>query len=122
MLENIPNAEEKKELRKYFQKNYEKWFMELRHGFNLLFYGVGSKKGIVEEFVTKCCLDGPQFIIHGFSPTISIKEILLRISQEITGKTTSLHRDPVICAQKITSQSDKESKEPEPSLSQRTKR
>ncbi len=47
---------------------------------------VGSKKAIVEEFVTNCCLDGPSLLCMAFSAIVSIKGILLRISQKITGK------------------------------------
>lgn len=33
-----------------YKKFYSRWYSELQNGFNLLFYGVGSKKSMILDF------------------------------------------------------------------------
>ena len=53
-LETMRNPANKKlkneQLDRWRREEYEKWIIELKSGFNLLFYGVGSKKSVLEDF------------------------------------------------------------------------
>ncbi|CAF1005094.1 unnamed protein product [Adineta ricciae] len=56
---------------------FEEWFRYLRAGFNVLLHGVGSKKSLLSLFFKKYLKNEYlTFIIHGFMPNISIKQVL----------------------------------------------
>eukprot|EP01083_Nonionella_stella_P144680 452132_1 len=74
---------EKRNLTKQYESEFEKWYLDLKSDFNLLFYGVGSKKLLLQKFVRKFCTDGPLYIVNGYFPAVSIRDILKEISREI---------------------------------------
>merc|ERR1719491_2437026 len=58
---------------------YRKWLIELKSGFNLLFYGVGSKKEVLEDFVTLFCCHDPRGItlrVNGFLDEVTMKVVI----------------------------------------------
>jgi len=60
-------------------ESYGKWLVELKSGFNLLFYGVGSKKSVLEDFGKLFCCRDPNGItirVNGFSDDLSLRAIL----------------------------------------------
>ncbi|TFK49341.1 DNA replication origin binding protein [Heliocybe sulcata] len=62
--------------REYFG-NY---LRELEAGFNILFFGFGSKRDILNEFaVETCAKQGHVVIVNGFQPNFSIKDMLSSI-------------------------------------------
>ncbi|CEP10219.1 hypothetical protein [Parasitella parasitica] len=66
-------------------QHFPQWFFELQSGFNLLFYGYGSKRNLLNEFAKTALTDGPMIVVNGFFPTISIKDILLKITAGALG-------------------------------------
>ena len=67
-------------------EKYQKWLIELKSGFNLLFYGVGSKKNVLEDFgKTFCCRDpeGVTLRVNGFFDDLSMKDIVDRLCDVI---------------------------------------
>jgi origin recognition complex subunit 2 len=54
---------------------FSQWSFELSQGFNLLFYGVGSKRDLVMEFVEQA-LDLTTLVVNGYNPATTLKEIL----------------------------------------------
>ena len=71
-----------------FSTNFEQWNMQLRNGFNLLFYGVGSKRKLVSRFAAECLTftvddEGKKFhgsgipviSIDGYKPKINLKTV-----------------------------------------------
>jgi origin recognition complex subunit 2 len=66
-------------LNDFYVGMYSQWLFELMNGYNLLFYGYGSKKDFIDKFVQEELNDYPVLIVNGYVPTITIKEILLNI-------------------------------------------
>ncbi|KAI7894298.1 origin recognition complex subunit 2-domain-containing protein [Mucor mucedo] len=69
------------------KQHFPQWFFELHSGFNLVFYGYGSKRNLLNEFAQSSLTDGPLIVVNGFFPSISIKDILLKISAGALGTT-----------------------------------
>ncbi|CDZ96794.1 Origin recognition complex, subunit 2 [Phaffia rhodozyma] len=59
---------------------FDTWLLELYEGFNLLFYGFGSKRQTLNEFAeTKLSEDGDVIVLNGLFPKIGIRDLLNRI-------------------------------------------
>ncbi|KAI8992127.1 origin recognition complex subunit 2-domain-containing protein [Mycotypha africana] len=95
ILEKAPSKhkEEVLTLSNMHRQFFSQWYFELHSGFNLLFYGYGSKRNLLNEFAQTCLTEGPLIVVNGFFPSVSIKDILLKITAgalELTGPTGSL--------------------------------
>ncbi|KAJ8947492.1 hypothetical protein NQ318_009795 [Aromia moschata] len=55
---------------------FSKWVFLLNENFNILVYGLGSKRNILNQFHTEYLKDSPVIVVNGFFPTLSIKSIL----------------------------------------------
>lgn len=71
------------------KQHFSQWFFELHSGFNLVFYGYGSKRNLLNKFAQASLTDGPLIVVNGFFPSISIKDILLKITAGALGTTGS---------------------------------
>ncbi|CAF4078507.1 unnamed protein product [Rotaria sordida] len=89
---------------------FDEWFRYLRAGFNILLHGVGSKKSLVSLFFKKYLKNEYlTFIINGFLPNITIKQVLQTIcSCPEININQSNHNDE--CIQDIIKKIEKESK------------
>ena len=84
VLSNPSNPELKKSLyENVYRKQYLRWFIQLRSNFNLLFYGIGSKKQLLDEYCYHYLIDGPLIIVNGYFPQITIKLILNKVYDKI---------------------------------------
>ncbi|KAF9435963.1 Origin recognition complex subunit 2 [Entomortierella beljakovae] len=63
-----------------YEEQFPQWYFELMSGFNLLIYGYGSKRQLLTKFATTILTDAPLIIVNGYFPTLTIKEILDKIS------------------------------------------
>ncbi|KAG8705912.1 Origin recognition complex subunit 2, partial [Ceratobasidium sp. 395] len=77
------------------------WLTELLEGFNLLFYGFGSKRVLVNEFATEqCAEEGHVIVVNGYLPNVGTADILSSIEQipglvehsKLEGGSTAEHR------------------------------
>ncbi|KAG8681309.1 Origin recognition complex subunit 2, partial [Ceratobasidium sp. 395] len=77
------------------------WLTELLEGFDLLFYGFGSKRVLVNEFATEqCAEEGHVIVVNGYLPNIGTADILSSIEQipglvehsKLEGGSTAEHR------------------------------
>ncbi|KAF9081381.1 Origin recognition complex subunit 2 [Mortierella sp. AD031] len=87
------HAQEMEMLRLLYEEQFSQWFFELVSGFNLLIYGYGSKRQLLTQFATSMLTDAPLIIVNGYFPTVTIKEILDKISStalKYTGPTGTL--------------------------------
>lgn len=50
--------------------------MELQAGFNLCFYGFGSKRAVLRDLAMRQLTDGPVVEINGFMPGPKLKKAL----------------------------------------------
>lgn len=81
ILEKIPDKHitEKKALSELYKSQFSQWYLELRSGFNILFYGYGSKKELLDEFSEVYLRDQPLIVINGFYPKLDIVETFMQI-------------------------------------------
>ena len=61
----------------YCQNLFSRYMCELKEGFNILCYGLGSKRRILNEFATThCSKQGHVIIGNGFQPDFNLKDLL----------------------------------------------
>eukprot|EP01147_Barroeca_monosierra_P000621 gene621-3931_t len=80
--------------------NFPIWWQQLKAGFNLLFYGAGSKKALLAEFAEMYLLDYCVITINGYFPSLNIKQILNDITSNVM-RATAAPRDIVDHAKAI---------------------
>ncbi|XP_048887516.1 origin recognition complex subunit 2 [Brienomyrus brachyistius] len=78
-----PYSDEIQQLNKEHENQFSKWILQLQLGFNLLFYGLGSKKLLLETFRTTMLQDTTHLVVNGFFPSITLKSILGSITEEL---------------------------------------
>ncbi|XP_051529304.1 origin recognition complex subunit 2 isoform X2 [Myxocyprinus asiaticus] len=76
-------AEEIHQLNAKHEKNFNKWMLQLHMGFNILIYGLGSKKLLLEKFRTSMLSDYDHLVVNGFFPSITLKSILNSITGDV---------------------------------------
>ena len=60
---------------------FRRFLLELEQGFNLLFYGYGSKRALLNRFATEVCSKrGHVVVLNGSQPKVSIKDLLTAIA------------------------------------------
>ncbi|KAJ2472814.1 Origin recognition complex subunit 2 [Coemansia sp. RSA 2322] len=72
-------------LEQLHHRQFRQWYFELSCGFNLLFYGYGSKRRLINSLATELAADAPAVIINGFFPTLNFKQSLEKVVSEIIG-------------------------------------
>ncbi|KAL0269049.1 UNVERIFIED_CONTAM: hypothetical protein PYX00_010789 [Menopon gallinae] len=60
---------------------FPKWDFILQQNFNLLLYGVGSKKEIVKKFVERFAKKHPVIVVNGYFPDVTVREITDKVCQ-----------------------------------------
>ena len=60
--------------------HFNEWFFKLHAGFNLLFYGYGSKRRLINDFCASSLTDGIVLMINGFFPSITVKASLSKLA------------------------------------------
>ncbi|KAF8318996.1 ORC2-domain-containing protein [Clavulina sp. PMI_390] len=82
-----------KALRAKHEAQYNRWIFELSQGFNLIFYGFGSKLHLLNNLARKCLARGHAVIVNGFwSPSVTLKTVLDAIEEQIP-EIVSAHED-----------------------------
>ncbi|XP_059612059.1 origin recognition complex subunit 2 [Phlebotomus argentipes] len=81
----LPEAHETaiKELQNEYKSFFRKWLCTLSEGFNILLYGLGSKRNIMSEFHQEMLQDQQVVVVNGFFPSLTIKDILSSIICDI---------------------------------------
>ncbi|KAG8955902.1 Origin recognition complex subunit 2 [Tulasnella sp. 424] len=79
-LELQKHAAELSKLMESHVELFPRFAMELAAGFNLLFYGYGSKRNVLNRFARECLAKkGDVAVLNGFKPGVGVKELLDRI-------------------------------------------
>lgn len=66
-----------------YKKLFPKWLYILNQGFNVLLYGLGSKKQLLETFHSIHLMNETVMVVNGFFPSLTIKDILNTICNDI---------------------------------------
>lgn len=77
------NQEEKDLLFEEYTEQFSKWMHQLSRGFNILLYGLGSKRHLLESFRSEYLTEFYHVVINGFFPSLTIRHILNAISEEV---------------------------------------
>ncbi|XP_054978637.1 origin recognition complex subunit 2 isoform X2 [Sorex araneus] len=85
LLSKVPPSfsAELKQLNQRYEQLFHKWMLQLHLGFNVVLYGLGSKRDLLERFRTTMLQDSIHIVINGFFPGISVKSILNSITEEV---------------------------------------
>ncbi|KAJ2348024.1 Origin recognition complex subunit 2, partial [Coemansia sp. RSA 2618] len=85
ILAKVP-TKHKKELallESLHRRQFRQWYFELSCGFNIVFYGYGSKRRLINTFASQVGTDAPVAIINGYFPTLNLKQTLEKIAVEV---------------------------------------
>ncbi|NWX40764.1 ORC2 protein, partial [Steatornis caripensis] len=76
-------AAEIKELNQQHECLFSKWMLQLHLGFNVVLYGLGSKRDLLEKFRTSMLQDSIHLVVNGYFPSITVRSILNSITEEV---------------------------------------
>ncbi|KAK3877687.1 hypothetical protein Pcinc_017622 [Petrolisthes cinctipes] len=71
--------------------NFPRWMTYLCEGFSIFLYGLGSKKQLLSKFQQEYLSDYDHIVINGFFPSLTLKNILNNIIEDILEHTGGLH-------------------------------
>ncbi|XP_042332728.1 origin recognition complex subunit 2 isoform X2 [Sceloporus undulatus] len=85
LLNKVPVAfaAEREVLTKQHETLFYKWMLQLHLGFNIVLYGLGSKKDLLENFRIALLQNSVHIVVNGFFPSITVKSILNSITEEV---------------------------------------
>ncbi|NXG48307.1 ORC2 protein, partial [Psilopogon haemacephalus] len=76
-------ADEIKTLNQQHENLFSKWMLQLHLGFNIVLYGLGSKRDLLEKFRTAVLEDSVHLVVNGYFPSITIRSVLNSITEEV---------------------------------------
>ncbi|KAM6268547.1 origin recognition complex subunit 2 [Porphyrio hochstetteri] len=79
----VAYADEIKELNQQHESLFDKWMLQMHLGFNIVLYGLGSKRDLLETFRTSLLQDTVHLVVNGYFPSITVKSILNSITEEV---------------------------------------
>lgn len=59
-----------------YEKQFPKWTLELAEGFNILLYGFGSKRGVLNRFAESARKEGNVIVANGYDTAVSLPDIV----------------------------------------------
>ncbi|KAH0621637.1 hypothetical protein JD844_023161 [Phrynosoma platyrhinos] len=85
LLNKVPVAfaAEREVLSKQHETLFYKWMLQLHLGFNIVLYGLGSKRELLENFRISLLQNSVHIVVNGFFPSITVKSILNSITEEV---------------------------------------
>ncbi|KAG5356160.1 Origin recognition complex subunit 2 [Yarrowia sp. B02] len=85
------HADQKKMLQNAYRGMFSQWMFELKEGFSLLFYGLGSKRELLTDFVCeKVDADIPILVINGYNASVQFKSVLNSVVDILYEKNPAL--------------------------------
>lgn len=66
-----------------YKSYFPKWLYILNEGYNLLLYGLGSKRQLLQSFHRSVLSQQTVLVINGFFPSLTLKDILDSITNDI---------------------------------------
>ncbi|NWX32091.1 ORC2 protein, partial [Notiomystis cincta] len=85
LLKNAPlaYAAEIRDLNQQHESLFSKWMLQLHLGFNIVLYGLGSKRDLLEKFRTSLLQDSVHLVVNGYFPSMTVRSILNSITEEV---------------------------------------
>ena len=91
LLARIPDrhAQEIENLQKVHRQQFTQWKFEVDNGYNILLFGYGSKRTLVEAFATEELAEEMSvLVVNGYFPTLSLETILSEILEHVGAPVT----------------------------------
>ncbi|NWV42707.1 ORC2 protein, partial [Grantiella picta] len=79
----VAYAAEIRDLNQQHESLFSKWMLQLHLGFNIVLYGLGSKRDLLEKFRTSLLQDSVHLVVNGYFPSITVRSILNSITEEV---------------------------------------
>ncbi|RKO98469.1 hypothetical protein CXG81DRAFT_5979, partial [Caulochytrium protostelioides] len=79
------HAEEHAQLAALYARLYPQWRFEASQGYNLVFYGYGSKQRVVNRFAQTAFPDHYRLVVNGFMPSVSLAAVLGTLQTRLIG-------------------------------------
>ncbi|NXU14862.1 ORC2 protein, partial [Pardalotus punctatus] len=76
-------ATEIRDLNQQHESLFSKWMLQLHLGFNIVLYGLGSKRDLLEKFRMSLLQDSVHLVVNGYFPSITVRSILNSITEEV---------------------------------------
>lgn len=76
-----------------YRAKFDKWLLLLREDFNIVTFGFGSKKQLLQEFHSTKLHDRNCVVVNGFFPSLTIKHLLTSISQDVLDMKAQAYSD-----------------------------
>uniref|UniRef100_A0A8C3TQQ6 Origin recognition complex subunit 2 n=1 Tax=Catharus ustulatus TaxID=91951 RepID=A0A8C3TQQ6_CATUS len=87
----VPYAAEIRDLNQQHESLFSKWMLQLHLGFNIVLYGLGSKRDLLEKFRTSLLRDSVHLVVNGYFPSITVRSILNSITEEVLDHIGTFH-------------------------------
>ena len=72
-----------------YSQLYSYWLLQMSSDYNILLYGLGSKKRLMEDFCKRCLSESCHLVVNGYFPGLSLKQILTSLSSDLLGYSGS---------------------------------
>lgn len=66
-----------------YRQYFDRWWLEIQKGYNIIVYGTGSKQKLLHEFCETRLSDKPLIVVNGFFPSLTTKDILNSIKVQL---------------------------------------
>lgn len=108
-----PFKDAKETLFKEYHSQHRYWLFQMSHGFNILLYGLGSKRKVLEDFCQKNLSQSCHLLVNGFYPGLTIKKVLTTLSSDLLSHTGTFktHLEHALYIQKTLDSRSLEDKE-----------
>ncbi|XP_071517695.1 origin recognition complex subunit 2 isoform X2 [Panulirus ornatus] len=73
------------------EQMFPRWMTFLCEGFSIFLYGLGSKKQLISKFQEQYLSGFSHIVVNGFFPSLTLKNILNNITEDILDHTGSFH-------------------------------
>lgn len=72
-----------------YAQHFKQWALELEEGFNILVYGYGSKRAVLNDFARYLKPNGHVVVVDGHYPQLTLREVLSQIEDMLSIPTSS---------------------------------
>ncbi|GMF98035.1 hypothetical protein B5S33_g3409 [[Candida] boidinii] len=99
-LFNLIAISERKSLINYYKNQYTQWLFELTQNYNLLFYGIGSKRKFLIDFIQNYIFSFKNLkkintiVINGYNPDTNSKNVFKMIWKYLIGNRPAMPSQP----------------------------
>lgn len=76
-----------RDLTETYDQLFDRWMYVLSENFNVVLYGIGSKRQVLQRFQAEKLQNMPCIVINGFFPSLTMKNVLETIVVDLLENT-----------------------------------